>query len=360
MATLFDYVHWRGDLSFNKSSFNEIDNLVFSEICYIDFEKAVSKFPSNEKILLKDAIETVFSHVKKEDMVLGLIVPYSIVELIDKVQHCKRYSHIEVSNYVNKVNNRNGALQFSAMCFHISDDLIYVAYRGTDDTLIGWQEDIDMVCTFPVPAQKRALKYIEKIAELYPEATLIVGGHSKGGNLATYASIYAKEETQHRIYKVFNNDGPGFVKEKVDLEKFEKVRHKITRIIPESSIIGMALDPFAGKTKVVKSNVKGVNQHDAFSWLVDIKRFVRVDKISDDAENFDTLMTSRLTSLNEEERIALANDVFLFVKELNRDTLIEIQKKDSLRLIKFIRKMNAKNRKLFMEMFYALIKYKQL
>ena len=360
MANLFDYVHWRGDLSFHTSAFNEIDNLVFSEICYIDFEKAVSKFPSDEKRLLSDAIVDVFSHVKKEDMVLGLIVPYAIVELTDKVKDCKRYSHIEVSNYVNKVNNKHGALQFSAMCFHISDELSYVAFRGTDDSLIGWQEDIDMVCDFPVPAQKRALKYLEKIALLYPDAHFIVGGHSKGGNLATYSAIYASDEVKDRIIRVYNNDGPGFVKEKIDYEKYDQMHHKIIRIIPESSIIGMALDPFAGRTKVVKSSVRGINQHDAFSWEIDVKKFVRVPKLSDNAEKFDTLMTSRLTSLNEEERKSLASDVFSFVTELNKNNLIEIQTKDSLRLLMFIRKINSKNRKLFMELIYALIKYKQL
>ena len=360
MANLFDYVHWRGDLSFHTSAFNEIDNLVFSEICYIDFEKAVSKFPSDEKRLLSDAIVNVFSHVKKEDMVLGLIVPYAIVELTDKVKDCKRYSHIEVSNYVNKVNNKHGALQFSAMCFHISDDLIYVAFRGTDDSLIGWQEDIDMVCDFPVPAQKKALKYLEKIAYLYPNANFIIGGHSKGGNLASYAAIYASDAIKDRIFRVYNNDGPGFIKEKIDYEKYHQIHHKIIRIIPESSIIGMAFDPFAGRTKVVKANVRGINQHDAFSWEVDIKKFVRVAKISKEAEKFDELMTSRLTALSEDERQSLASDVFSFVSELNKNNLIEIQKKDSLRMLAFIKKINSKNRKLFMELIYALIKYKQL
>ena len=233
MANLFDYVYWRGDLSFHTSAFNEVDNLVFSEICYIDFERAINKFPCEEKTLLKDAIEDVFSHVPKDQMVLGLIVPNAIVELIDKVKDCKRYSHVEVSNYINKVSNKHGALQFSAMCFHLSDELIYVAFRGTDDSLIGWQEDIDMVCDFPVPAQKRALKYLEKIAKMYPEATLIVGGHSKGGNLATYSAIYASDEVKNRICRVYNNDGPGFVKEKIDIEKYNSIHHKIIRIIPE-------------------------------------------------------------------------------------------------------------------------------
>ena len=38
MANLVDYVKWRGDLSFEISPFNEIDNAVFSLLSYIDLK----------------------------------------------------------------------------------------------------------------------------------------------------------------------------------------------------------------------------------------------------------------------------------------------------------------------------------
>ncbi len=358
MANIFDYVHWRGDLSFNKSKFNEIDNIIFTQVCYVDFACAFNNENINEQVILKDAINQVFLKEKKEDIVLGLIVPYSIVELIDRLKDSKRYSNIKVSNYVNIV-DKSKVMQFSAMCFHLSDNLIYIAFRGTDDNVIAWQEDLNMVAKFPVPAQKQALKYLNNIASLYPECFLILGGHSKGGNLANYAAIYCEDKIKERIIKVYNNDGPGFVKEKVDQDKFLSIKDKLVRIIPYSSIIGVTLDPFYGETKVVKANVRGIRQHDAFSWQIDVKNFVYEKELSENAKKFDDALTNMLYKLSEKERKEFSKDIYNFVIELNKNTLLEVQK-DSIRFIRYMNKMTSKSKKLFVELIYNLIKCKLL
>lgn len=358
MANILDYVYWRGDLSFNKSHFNDIDNLILSEICYIDFSKSVKKFPSEEQISLKDATDILFEHVKKEDMVLGLIVPNSIVELCDKAKDCKRFGTILLSNYINQVSSKTSC-QFSAMCFHLSSDLIYIAFRGTDDTLIGWQENLDMVCSYPVPAQKKAANYIHKIAEMYPQCKLMIGGHSKGGNLATYGAIYCDDSIKERILKVYCNDGPGFVKERVDETKFELIQNKIVRIIPQNSVVGLIFDEFCGQTKIVESSVRGIKQHDGFSWQIQVTSFRLVDQISINAQKLDEAITKMLERLSEDERKDLASNVYQFVIELNKTTLLEVHK-DSIRLLKYLNKISSKNKKIFMELIYNFIKYKQL
>ncbi len=358
MANILDYVYWRGDLSFNKSHFNDVDNLILSEICYIDFAKGIKKFPSDELVSLKDAANIVFEHVKKEDMVLGLIVPNSIVELCDKAKDCKRFGSIMVSNYVNHINNKTSC-QFSAMCFHLPNDVIYIAFRGTDDTLIGWQENLNMVCTFPVPAQKKAVSYIQKIAELYPNSSLFIGGHSKGGNLATYGAIYCEDAIKERILKVYCNDGPGFINENVDETKFNLIKDKIVRIIPQSSVVGLIFDEFCGQTKIVESSVRGIKQHDGFSWQIQVNSFRLVDGISDNARKLDEAITKMLQRLDEQQRKDLAGNVYQFVIELNKSTLMEVHK-DSIRLLRYLNKITSKNKKIFMELIFNFIKYKQL
>ena len=42
MANIFDYLIWRGDLSFLEAPFNEIDNLILARFSY---------FPLDEKII---------------------------------------------------------------------------------------------------------------------------------------------------------------------------------------------------------------------------------------------------------------------------------------------------------------------
>ena len=156
MANILDYVHWRGDLSFLQDQFNILDNLIFAKLAYIDFKDAVPDYPSQKKILAKNAMN----------------------------KDTKRFGRIYMSNYVNII-EKESKTQFSAVVFHLDEDTIYIAFRGTDDTLIGWQENIDMLYTSPVKSQVLAVKYLEDIADLYPNVNIYLGGHSKGGNLAT-------------------------------------------------------------------------------------------------------------------------------------------------------------------------------
>ena len=139
-------------IALNKSDINQkkqtvIDAISLGKLLNCPVVETVSTSANG----IKDLVEIAISLYGK-----GQKAPYtqSYVDYNDKssvlVADKKRFANIEVSNYINVVDKKK-VMQFSAMCFHISDDLIYVAFRGTDDSLIGWQEDIDMVCDFPVP-----------------------------------------------------------------------------------------------------------------------------------------------------------------------------------------------------------------
>ena len=358
MDNVLDYVKWRGDLTFDEHSFNEIDNLIMAEVIYVDFKDAIDEYPSKHTKTYKEAADRVFANKDVDKIVLGLIVPNTIVKLADSIRTTKRFSNLKVSNYVNIIDIQT-ACQFAAMCFHINKNLIYVSYRGTDDTIIGWQENLNLVKKGPVEAEVKAAKYLNEIAKLFPKCELIVGGHSKGGNLATYAAIYCDDKVKKRIIKVYNNDGPGFLKENIDNEKFLSIKSKIVRIIPHCSVVGLLLDSFCGKTYIVSSNAKGVNQHDAFSWEVCLNHFVKVKDLALNAKKLDTAITNMISNLTEEERNDLAVNVYNFVIELNKNTLIDCHN-DPIRLIKYLNKITSKNRKIFMQLMYNFIKYKQL
>ena len=133
MANLLDYVNWRADLLFSMDPFNTVDNVIFSEISYMDYENIVPSFPSLDKITFNKATTTIFKAVDKKDMVLGLILPYEVINLADAMKSTNRYSKVYLSNYINKTSKKE-KIQFLAMCFHINKNLIYIAFRGTDDT----------------------------------------------------------------------------------------------------------------------------------------------------------------------------------------------------------------------------------
>lgn len=350
MANILDYVYWRGDLSFEQDKFNILDNLIFSEMVYLDYGGVVPDFPHHRKLLFKHVIQKVFEEHEKDKIVLGLILPRMIIELVDKSAQSNRFGNVHVSNYVNII-DKETKTQFAAITYHISNDIIYVCYRGTDDSLIGWQENIDMLYTAPVGSQVKAVEYLEKIASLYPEAKIYLGGHSKGGNLANYAAIYCNDSVKERIIHCYSNDGQGMDKNFVDLEKFEAIKDKIIRIIPELDVVGMMFDTFAGKTYIVKSTAKGIYQHDGFSWQIDVNKFKEAPKgLSPKALKLDRQLTKMIKEVPMEDKVTLGNNLYDFIQASQLDTLLDC-KKESIKLLKYLNKFSGKSKQLFLQVF---------
>ena len=83
MANILDYINWRGDLTFIANPFNEIDNVILSCLSYIDYEDAVPTYPKTNRVSYQNAVKKVFEKKQKDKIVLGLIVPKTIVKLMD-------------------------------------------------------------------------------------------------------------------------------------------------------------------------------------------------------------------------------------------------------------------------------------
>ena len=60
MANIFDYLKWRGDLTFTQDPPNAVDALVFSSLSYIQFHGMVEALPQ-VPVRLKDAAEEFFA-----------------------------------------------------------------------------------------------------------------------------------------------------------------------------------------------------------------------------------------------------------------------------------------------------------
>lgn len=362
MNNIIDYVKWRSDLTFDERNINSIDVLIFTQLLYLDlFDNVVSSYPSTNVKKLEDVFDEIFKEKSVNEINLGLILPHDIAVLAYKIKNSKRFANIYISNNINLI-DKDKMCQFSALCFHINEKDIVIAFSGTDDTLVGWQENLHMLNTFPIPSQALAKKYVDKIIKLFPNNNIYIAGHSKGGNLAAYSAIYCKDDNKDKIKQVYCYDSPGFRKSTINDKKFELVKDKIKLIIPKSSVVGLVFTPFTGETFVCDSSCKGLKQHDAFSWIIDQTDFVKVDKITDDAYKFEQYVKVLLNKLTEEQINELANNIYSFVIELNKNTLLEVQKdyKDYLRFVKLTNKITPYNRKLFMSLVVNLIKYKML
>lgn len=309
-SNILDYIAWRGDLSFEQSPMCEVDGLIFSMLSYVDYDGIVPSTIHGLReapVLLTVTKRYLKSKGRGEASSDGLLMSRDMIRLLVKASKCKRFGLTRPLCYANRLSH-DEEKQFSAVAFAIPTGEIFVSFRGTDDTLVGWKENFNMSFMYPVPAQKEALIFLEDVASK-TAGRLYLGGHSKGGNLAVYAGVKASEATKARIEAIYSNDAPGFALEFIESEAYGQTRERIHTYLPQSSIVGMLLEHEEDYT-VIRSNNNGLLQHDAFSWEVLGNKFIYLDSISDGSRMIDRKMKQFLSEMTREERERFVDSIF--------------------------------------------------
>lgn len=304
---ILDYIKWRGDLSFKVSPFNKIDALILSRVSYMDLNIA-----SLEKVNLKVALEKFLKLKNLEKKTLW----HLDIDLAKELISSKRFSELEIHNYIDKVSIKEEK-QFSAVCIDINEKTTFISFRGTDMSVVGWKEDFNMSFSENIPAQKEAEKYLENIMKLN-ENNIILGGHSKGGNLAIYSSIFVKDEYRERIEKIYNFDGPGFNDKILNDIGYEKIYKKIESYVPKEAIVGILFNR-KEKFKIVKSNKKSLMQHDVYTWLIDKNDFIYDGKLSKSSYAVINSLTSWLKEVDENQRKEFVDILFETIGSVDSD-----------------------------------------
>ena len=314
---LLDYLAWRNDVPLSVSPFNEVDNVIFSYLSYIDFRDLKEDWNGffDLKELFQDFCE---KHSLEEIQTTGEFTERAPL-LLQEMMAGERFSATKVGYYAEDF-DKDKVKQFAALVFLLPDGRNYISFRGTDKTITGWKEDFLMSCQSETAGAKEAVAYFNKIAPVL-EGELILGGHSKGGNFAMYAAAFCEAEYKERIMQVYNNDGPGFREEVIQSPEFQELLPKIITIAPQSSIIGQLLSNPA-KQHVIHSTAKGILQHDAMTWEAEKDRLVssELDELSHYAK---TTLGSWLESMDDESRESLCTTAFSLIESTNSETFIE-------------------------------------
>ena len=299
MANINDYLDWRGDILISEEfGVNEIDNMIFARISYLLFDKI--KLEDEETI---ESVSNKMKNFKNEEFNYN-----GDKELITKLGKSKRFKDLIVTDYV-KNNDIEAERQFSAITIHISKKLMYLSFEGTDGTILGWKEDFNMAFMKNVASQITAKEYLEKIANKYKNKKMILGGHSKGGNVAIYAAVTVPQNIQERIVKVVNYDGPGFDQEFIKNIENKEILDKVFTYIPQSSVIGRIMEHGEGY-EVVQSVQKGIYQHDIYSWQVLGKQMVKLKETTKSSEVMNDTMKTWLKSITVEQRRLFFDAIF--------------------------------------------------
>ena len=351
MGNIMDYISWRGDLSVEQSQFNEVDNLILACFSYVNLD-GIPAVTKQKGIGLKKLTEEFMKlHTMKEleaDKSFIRLAPFMMMEMAKSV----RFGKCVVRNYVNDIVTE-AEQQFAAMEIVLEDGTSYVSFRGTDDTIIGWKEDFNL-STGVVPAQKRAIEYLQKISE-HTDGMLRVGGHSKGGNLAIYGSVMCKS-AHEKILEIYSNDGPGFSREFQELPETKEMMPKIIRIIPEYSIIGTLLE-HEKEPVIVASSSKGLLQHDGFSWEVQGPALVRRDSLNKTALRFIEILHKWIDGMDMEQKRLLIEDLFATLQASGYENLSEVQSgglKSLAAMVKRVEKFAPESRGMMQELLTAI------
>ena len=302
MGNIFDYLTWRGDLTFTQDPPNAVDALIFSTLTYVGYGETAERPPETAASLRRCAeeffaLENPESRVRsKKDM-----------ELLRCAAATARFGHCGLCLY-RSVLLPEQETQFAAMTFLLDDGSMFLAYRGTDNSLVGWKEDFNMTFQQTIPAQRLAQEYIREAA-LAHTAPMRVAGHSKGGNLAVFAAARCSPTVRKRILTVYNNDGPGFTKYMIGDPGYNAIVPRIQTYIPQSSVIGMLLEheePFI----VIRSKSVGIMQHDPYSWEVEGPHFLPVQEVTESSQFLDATIKNWFAGMTNRERNQLVEVLY--------------------------------------------------
>ena len=318
-GTIIEYLKEYADVSLAQEPMSDVDSLVLCQFSYLKFDGLVPPVTENARPV---SLQQIYEHPDYEKLYGDERYEKENRALFEAMRRCVRFRNMKLNCYINIIENQaDFETQFSAVTFLLEDGAMYVAYRGTDETIVGWKEDFNMAFLSPVPGQEFAIKYLNTVTERMPR-DFYIGGHSKGGNLAVYAAMNCDPSVQERIIKIYSMDGPGFRPEVLERCDFARIEEKTCKILPHSSLVGMLFEKDI-HYQVVESRTFGLAQHNPFTWLVRDGHFETVSDIYEARRFMDDTLNQWILSLDEESLRIFVDTLFQVLSASESDNLID-------------------------------------
>lgn len=304
--------------TFETQPFCSVDSLILSWISYFHFPCDILA-PADwtgirfSDLLKAEYFQDMFGHIWGSD---------SSKALLFALASSPRFRDIRICGYTQQYDEVLEK-QFSAVTFSLRPDLSYIAFRGTDSTFIGWKEDFNMAFKSPVPAQEAAAEYLNTAAS-HCEGSLLVGGHSKGGNLAVYSAVKSSGAVRSRIIRAYSHDGPGFQESFLSSPDFLSMKERIEKTIPQSSLIGMLFEN-QEDFNIVKSNAFTLWQHDPFSWSVSGNTFSSLERLNPGARYMDRTLNTWISGISESDRERFVDSLYTLLNSSDATTFDEFK-----------------------------------
>lgn len=317
MGTILDYLKEYGDYSFVEKPFSDVDSLVLCQFAYLKFDGLA---PGPMEKCEPVSVQELAQHEDYDHLYADERYRKDNTALFQGICKSRRFGDMRVWNYVNQI-EPDQETQFSAVVCGLSEGIVYVAFRGTDENIVGWKEDLNLAFSEPVPGQRLSVAYLEQAAQTI-QGSFYVGGHSKGGNLAVYASMNCSVSVRERIVRIYDHDGPGFRPEVRQKGAYEEIQDRICKSVPRSSLVGMLLYA-EGNYTVVESKTIGLAQHNPYTWLIRGDSFKIVEEIRPGRKFMDQALNEWILSLDQEQMHTFVDTFYRVVQASETDNLID-------------------------------------
>lgn len=338
MGTVLEYLKEYGDYTLAEKPFSEVDSLILSQFSYLKFDEVLSGEQESVEMsadwpgqcagstdvvtvaCTAVSLEEIFRHEKYDSLYGDERYRRDNTALFLGMYGSRRFHDTRIMNYVNRI-DLDTEMQFSAVTILLPDGMVYVAFRGTDETIVGWKEDLNLAFSEPVPGQRMSVEYLNRAAETFA-GDFCVGGHSKGGNLAVYASMNCRQEVRQRIVTIYDHDGPGFRPEVKAQGAYDQIADRIRKTVPRSSLVGMLLYS-EGEYEVVESKTIGLAQHNPYTWLVREDAFWIVQDIRTGRKFMDEALNQWILSLSQDKMHTFVDTFYQVILASEADNLID-------------------------------------
>jgi len=335
---LFTFIDKYGCYTFDEVEFTEIDNVILSMLSYLNLDGIVSRNRYDPR-KLKRVGDIFFSLYDKK--ATTMLAAKNAVKVLKDIMNTRRYGDLLLYNYIYKSSGDN---QFGALTIELNRKLVYVSFEGTDHLISGWKEDFMMTYEFPVLAQRMAIDYVNRNF-LFRRKNIILGGHSKGGNLALVAGMYANFLVKDKIIRIYNNDGPGLLVKQFNSKEYRSIESKIIYTIPNYSVFGLFFE-CSKRVEVVRSFRKSLFAHDPLTWVVNDMKFERVE-LSNFSKKLDVTLHELVEKYDEKQWEKYVTELFNIFERANIVSLVDIVENKKL-IFNFIaesKEMDSETRK---------------
>lgn len=347
MSNYITYINFRGDLSFKVSPFNDIDAMLLSQLVGLEFYDLLDAAATIKEYAL------IYKEHNFKNRSLSNATPKE--QLLIHMGESVRFGDIVVLDCIKDINEEE-AKTFYAVTYKLAYNRLFVAFRGTDGSLVSWKENFHTLYNFPTAGQIAATKYLDSVLAR-PFVKVMTGGHSKGGNLALYAAMFCNAKNKKKIEVVYSFDAPGYMVDITQYSEYELIKDRIHSYIPEECVVGKLLTP-PYDSVVVKSDAKGVFQHKMNSWLIKGTDFVSVKETNVLSKNLSNRVNNWINKIPKDEMGRVVDELFsVFSKNniMHVDDLLNMDIKTVIKVLRSATRLSPENREFLVIIFKEIM-----